>query len=302
MARRGSGTCPSPTVVALRDARPVAFLSARWPHGSPPGLPTVPCGSGMPNRCGADRPRAVEDSVASLASLPTVGGSSTGGDDGTVRLWDGGSGPSAFRASGDTSVASIRWPSRPTGGGWPPPAETAGAALGREPGELMPSGYRQAISAPWRLLGWPAAGRGRSPTDVRDRTRTPVTSCTPSESQQVRLRLRKPLPTAGGWPAVATTAPVRLWEAERGVELLTLRGHTGRGPVRSISRRMAGAWPSVGDDGTYPALGCGTGRELLILRGREGSAVSAGWPSAQRPASGLLLATAACGSGRIPGR
>ena len=195
------------------DRRPVELhrVRARWPEAGHRCVRRHRADLGRRHRRGADRsPRG-----RGLAGLPGVlSRRPAAGDRGWRRHRPPvgrGSGSPTSRASGTQGPrrlpgllarrpsAGHRW--RTTawcGSGTPTPGESS-----------MPSGYRAASVASLAFApdGRRLAAVGADGTAQTPGTRTPVVSCTPSESNRSALPPWQPPPTAGGLQSVRTTAP-----------------------------------------------------------------------------------------------
>jgi WD40 repeat protein len=219
--------------------------------------------------------------VRSVAFDPAGTRVVSGGDDGTVRVWDAGTGRVLHTLTGHRGpVMSVGFDpagARIVSGGDDGTARVWDAGTGRVLHTL--TGHRGTI---WSVGFDPAGTRlasGGADGTVR------VWDAGTGRVLHTLTRHRRPVWSVGFDPAGTRVvsggddSTVRIWDAGTGRFLHTLTGH--RGTVLSVGFDSAGTrLASGGYDGTVRVWDAGTGRVLHTLTGHRGAVLSVGFDSA----------------------
>ncbi len=183
------------------------------------------------------------------------------GEPGFVTVWDAADRPPESARSAGTTMPSPDWPSTPQAIAWPPPAATGRSRLwdpaDRPAGPALSAATQRSVwcvafSPDGRLDRLGRRGPKRSSSGMSPRGpragRSPVTPRASGPSPSARRARCSPRPAA--------IRAIKLWDVETGVEIRTLRGHTGivHGVAFSPDGRLLA---SAGYDGT---AGSGTRR------------------------------------------
>ena len=156
------------------------------------------------------------------------------------------------------------------------------------PGTPAPQGAHRLVGAwpsartasAWPALSWERDGEG---VGRADRPGTPHPQGAHRPGPERGLQPGRQTPGQRGWP----DQTVKVWDAQTGQELLTLKGHTGTGLRAWPSARTASAWPAaVRVTTTVKVWDAQTGQELAHPQGAYGRVTSVAFsPDGKRLAS-----------------